>query len=175
MRSGGRVSVQPSNFGYRNLINATCLCADFSVCDTSPAASALIVVCGPPCCLWPALLPVARRAPHGKERRGAMHQIRWKGYGQPPRGQGLTAPIAPRCATGIIKTVSGRAVRQPRCEPNTKDPAKVRASSTAFSEFAISSQAAIELARMTGQNGSLIGCELRGKLRPTAQTRVANL
>jgi hypothetical protein len=41
-----------------------------------------------------------------------MHQIYWKDYGQPSRLRGLTAPIAARCATGIIKTASGRAVRQ---------------------------------------------------------------
>jgi hypothetical protein len=56
------------SFGYRNLINAARLCADFSFLTTSPAASALIV-----------LLSVARRAPHGKERCAVMHQICWNG------------------------------------------------------------------------------------------------
>src|SRR2546430_12082027 len=36
------------SFGYRNLINAARLSADFSFLTTSPAASALMVVCGPP-------------------------------------------------------------------------------------------------------------------------------
>ncbi len=40
----------------------------------SPAAAAIIVVCGPP-------------APDGKECCPVMEQIYWKDYGQPPRLQ----------------------------------------------------------------------------------------
>jgi len=86
VRPGGRrQSVQPS-------ASATELAfgADFSVFEASPAASALIVVYGPP-------------AFDGKECCPLMHQIYWKDYGQPPRRQGLTALIAARCATGIKK------------------------------------------------------------------------